>query len=113
MPMMQFSLAPWRVDDEYIDIIVKYAKLHSQLGDYIYDLALRSKETGEPIVKPLFFRNPEDENTYTIADQFLLGDKFLVAPVTTENANSRDIYLPQGSWVDFWNETVYQGGQTI
>ena len=113
MPMMQFSYAPWRMEDKYVAICRKYAKLHADLGDTIYDLAVRSSLDGTPIVRPLFFRNPEDEQCYSISSQFMLGDRFMVAPVLSMGATSRDVYLPSGTWADFWNGTIYQGGQTL
>ena len=84
-----------------------------KLGDYIYSLAKETRETGRPVIRPLFFRNPEDEATYTISDQFLLGERFLVAPVLTKGAASRDVYLPEGLWKDFWSGEIYQGRQTL
>jgi myogenesis-regulating glycosidase len=113
MPMMQFSFAPWHLDQESLAICLKYAKLHEQLGDYIYKLALEARQTGRPIAKPLFFRDSGDEKTYTIADQFLLGDRLLVAPVLEKGARQRDIYLPAGLWKDFWSGDIYHGGQDI
>ena len=113
MPMMQFSFAPWRVDSLALSICRKYTRIHEKLGDYIYNLAENAKETGYPIVTPLFFYHPLDSISYTISDQFMLGDKFLVAPVLKKGKVSRDIYLPQGTWVDFWNGDILKGGQTI
>jgi len=113
MPMMQFSFAPWNLDEKSINICRDYTKLHRQMGDYIYQLARKFQQTGEPIARPLFFRNPEDEKTYFIQDQFMLGDRFLVAPVQAKGAVSRDVYLPQGVWKDFWSAKIYKGGQTI
>ncbi len=113
MPMMQFSFAPWNLDEGSIGICRRYAELHVKLGDYIYSLAKETRETGRPVIRPLFFRNPEDEATYTISDQFLLGERFLVAPVLTKGAASRDVYLPAGLWKDFWSGEIYQGRQTL
>jgi alpha-glucosidase (family GH31 glycosyl hydrolase) len=113
MPMMQFSFAPWNLDEEVIAICRKYADLHVQLGDYIYGLAQEARRTGRPIIQPLFFRNPEDQKTYTISNEFMLGERFLVAPVLTRGAASRDIYLPAGLWKDFWSGEIYQGRQTL
>ena len=113
MPMMQFSYAPWRIKPEAEKIALKYSRLHLDLAGYIYTLAHRASVDGTPIVQPLFFRNPEDENTYAIRDQFLLGDRFLVAPVLTKGATARDVYLPAGLWKDFWSEKIYEGGQTL
>ena len=113
MPMMQFSYAPWKLDSTVNSICRKYAEIHRSLGDYIYSLAIQSSETGIPIVKPLFFRNPEDEKTYAISDQFMLGDRFLVAPVLKKGDVSRDIYLPKGTWVDYWDGKIFQGNTTL
>jgi myogenesis-regulating glycosidase len=109
MPMMQFSYAPWHLDERSLEIVKKYVDLHTDLGDYIYELALEAGREGTPIVRPLFFRNPEDPDTYTIPDQFMLGEKYLVAPVLTKGALSRDIYLPEGTWRDYWTGAVYRG----
>ena len=113
MPMMQFSYAPWNLDEHSAAICLRYAKLHSSLGDYIYGLALEARRTGRPVIRPLFFRNPEDERTYTVSDQFLLGERLLVAPVFTKGAVSRDIYLPSGLWKDFWSGEIFQGGKEL
>ncbi len=113
MPMMQFSYAPWRLSAQANALVKKYALLHKELGDYIYGLALRAKEDGTPIVRPLFLRNPEDENAFTAKDEFLLGDRLLVAPVLSKGAIARDVYLPAGTWKDFWSGRIYRGSQTI
>lgn len=113
MPMMQFSYAPWRLSEPSRELALKYALIHRDLAGYIYSLALRAREDGTPIVRPLFWRNPEDERTYTIRDQFLLGDRFLVAPVLEKGARSRAVYLPSGLWKDFWSGKIYAGGRDL
>lgn len=113
MPMMQFSIAPWHLDAHSLEIVRKYVDLHMEFGDYIYELALESKERGTPIARPLFFRNPEDPNTYTISDQFMLGYKFLIAPVTERGKDSRDVYLPPGTWRDYWTGKLYRGNTRV
>lgn len=113
MPMMQYSLSPWRVSKSNITICIKYSDLHVSLGDYIYSLAKESKLKGTPVVRPLYFEFPEDEKAFMIYDQFMLGDRFLVAPVLQKGATSRSIYLPEGIWKDFWNGKVIRGKQTI
>jgi myogenesis-regulating glycosidase len=113
MPMMQFSYAPWRLEERYTEICRRYANLHRDLGDYIYTLALRAASDGTPIVRPLFFRNPEDPATYTIGDQFMLGDRFLVAPVLEKGVEARDVYLPAGLWKDFWSGEMHSGNRWL
>jgi alpha-glucosidase len=113
MPMMQFSYAPWNLDADALKICRKYAKLHEELGGYIYELALKNQKTGDPIVRPLFYDNTEDEQAYLVSDQFMLGDRFLVAPVLEKGAVKRNIYLPKGLWKDYWTNTIYTGGVSI
>jgi alpha-glucosidase (family GH31 glycosyl hydrolase) len=113
MPMMQFSYAPWNLDADALKICRKYAKLHEELGGYIYELALKNQKTGDPIVRPLFYDNTEDEQAYLVSDQFMLGDRFLVAPVLEKGAVKRNIYLPKGLWKDYWTNTIYAGGVSI
>jgi alpha-glucosidase (family GH31 glycosyl hydrolase) len=113
MPMMQYSYAPWKLDSTSVSICLKYSKLHTDLGDYIYSLARQASVDGMPITRPLFFVDPADQNTYTISDQFMLGEKLLVAPVLKKGAVSRDIYLPKGTWSDLWTGRIYQGNTTL
>jgi alpha-glucosidase (family GH31 glycosyl hydrolase) len=113
MPMMQYSLAPWKLSPENIAICRKYSELHVSLGGYIYRLAEQSRIDGSPIVRPLFFEFPGDEKTYTVRDEFMLGERFLVAPVLVKGAVSRKVYLPGATWVDFWTGNIIKGGQSV
>jgi alpha-glucosidase len=113
MPMMQYSYGPWHLDKTYLDICVQYTKLHNQLGDYIYQRALETRTTGRPIIQPLFFEFPEDKQSYIIKDQFMLGNRFLVAPVVTQGALTRNVYLPPGLWKDFWSGKVLEGAKIL
>lgn len=98
MPMMQFSLAPWRVlDKEESEMCREMAILHENMGSKILGLAKRSASTGEPIVKPMAYLWP-DKGYEEIKDQFILGDSILVAPVTEKGARSRSVIIPIGKW---------------
>jgi alpha-glucosidase (family GH31 glycosyl hydrolase) len=66
MPMMQFSLAPWKLSKESVAIIKKYSELHVAMGNYIYSLAEEARTTNFPFVRPLFFEFPADEYCFTI-----------------------------------------------
>jgi len=113
MPMMQFSFAPWRLGPDAQRIVRRFVALHRELAGYIYRLAEQAKQEGTPIVRPLFFRNPEDEQCYLTRDQFLLGERFLVAPVLVKGATARDVYLPAGLWKDFWAGTLFHGPRLL
>ena len=110
MPMMQFSVAPWRIlSKENLDICIKYAKWHEQLGSYIIEQAKQSAKTGEPIVRSMEYAFP-NQGFADCKDQYMLGDKYLVAPVITES-DTRTIKLPKGTWRDDQGKK-YKGGKT-
>jgi len=98
MPMMQFSVAPWRIlNKENLQICVEMAKLHVEMGDRILELAKESAITGEPIVRSLEYEFP-GKGYANISDQFMLGPDILVAPVLEKGAVSRKIIFPKGKW---------------
>jgi len=98
MPMMQFSIAPWRVlSKENLQICVKMAQLHVEMGDLILELTKKSAQTGEPIVRSMDYEFP-GKGYEKINDQFMLGPDFLVAPVVEKGAITRKVVFPQGKW---------------
>ncbi|RIV20740.1 glycoside hydrolase [Fibrisoma montanum] len=116
MPMMQFSVAPWRVlDSTHLGIVRQAALLHARMGDYIYSLAQQAAKDGEPIVRHMEYAFP-GEGFEGISNQYMLGDRYLVAPVVdkvaTGTAAIRTLKLPKGNWVDDLNKK-HKGGQTI
>ncbi len=112
MPMMQFSVAPWRVlSTENQKICLDMAKLHEKMGPMILELAKLASKTGEPIVKPMALAFPLG-GFETIKDQFMLGDNLLVAPVVEKGALSRKVVLPEGKWKSEEGE-IFEGGKTI
>lgn len=112
MPMMQFSVAPWRIlSSENQEICLQMAKLHEKMGDHILDLAHQAAQSGEPIVKPMELAFPG--NGYeTIIDQFVLGDDIIVTPVLEKGSRSRTVILPNGRWKDE-NGKIYKGNREI
>lgn len=105
MPMMQFSVAPWRVlSKENMEICAHYAHLHQEMGSYILAMAQHAALTGEPIVRHMEYEFPHQGFT-TCKDQFMLGDKYLVAPMVT-SGTSRTVALPRGVWKDDQGEKI-------
>ncbi|MEG0162841.1 MAG: glycoside hydrolase family 31 protein, partial [Mucinivorans sp.] len=99
MPMMQFSVAPWEVlDADNLTLVKRAAALHEKFAPYIIELADAAAKTGEPIIRPMEYQFPNQGFT-DCKDQFMLGSKFLVAPILTDS-NSRTVRLPKGAWVD-------------
>lgn len=111
MPMMQFSVAPWRIlSKENMDIVRNMALLHEQMSVYIMDCARESAKTGEPIVRHMEYSFP-NEGFIECKDQYMLGDKYMITPVVTVE-NKRTVKLPKGQWKDELGKK-YKGGKTI
>lgn len=111
MPMMQFSAAPWRVlpPEEY-EICLKYANLHVQFGPYIMEQVHHTSTTGEPIMRSMEYEFPGCGFEH-LNEQFMLGPRYLVAPVLNED-DSNTVYLPAGRWKDDEGR-VWRGPRTI
>lgn len=113
MPMMQFSVAPWRIlDEEHLGAVKKAVQLREKYIPYIMKWVKKSAETGVPIIAPIeyYFPNQGYEN---IIDQFMLGDRYLVAPVTEKGVDFRKITLPKGMWTDSSSGKKIKGGKKI
>lgn len=99
MPMMQFSVAPWRIlDSIHFDAVKKAVAIRKQFTPLIMRLAARAAETGEPIISNLEYNFP-NQGFESCHDQFMLGDSMMIAPVVTKD-NHREVMFPKGEWID-------------
>lgn len=106
MPMMQFSVAPWRIlSKENLEICRAMADLHEKMGDEILKLAKEGSVSGEPIVRNMEYVFPH-KGYSEIKDQFMLGNDILVAPVLEKNTYSREIVFPLGKWLGDDNSII-------
>jgi alpha-glucosidase (family GH31 glycosyl hydrolase) len=81
-------------------------------GPYLETYAQEARDRGLPMVHPLPLQFPRDPNTYTIEDQFMLGDELLVAPILS-GSGKRAVYLPMGAWTRLSTNQQFHGRQTI
>jgi alpha-glucosidase/alpha-D-xyloside xylohydrolase len=91
----------------------KYLELRYAMLPYIYSAVEQTHRTGIPLIRALWIAWPQDERVALIADQYLWGDHFLVAPVLEPGATRRRTYLPAGAWWDFWTNQKTVGGTEI
>ncbi|XP_063539892.1 myogenesis-regulating glycosidase-like [Cydia strobilella] len=112
MPTLQYSFVPWDHDDETVEICRKYTQLHADYADEIVAAMEASVKDGTPVNAPIWWLDPTDETALATWDEFLLGEKILVAPVLEQGAVSRTIYLPRGTWRDA-EGAVYEGPTTL
>jgi alpha-glucosidase len=104
---------PWSFGDPYTGIARNVINQRYKVLPYIYSLFATASTTGTPVVGALPYYFPADTKTFTEDQSYLLGPSLLVAPIVTQGATSRNVYLPQGaSWFDYSNDTLYAGGST-
>ena len=108
MPMMQFSLAPWRVlDKSHYDAVLAAVNTREKMQPTINGLIERAAKTGEPIISPLEYAFPNCGYA-DITDQFMLGESIMVAPMLTAGSK-RSIVVPSGDWLSDAGETITGG----
>ncbi len=105
-PFLQFSYFPWNYAPATERVIADYARVHKALEPY---LAGRAAARRKPLLRPLWYDCPEEAALFAIADEFLLGDDLLVAPVLDPGVVARDISLPPGVWIDAWTRRPVSG----
>ncbi len=104
----RFSPDWQKLEDQCREVI----RLRMQLVPYLYSAFVRYHEQGTPPFRALVMDYPSDPRVWKIDDQFMVGENLMVAPVVA-GESSREIYLPEGGWVDFWSGKPFPGGQTI
>ncbi|MBQ7000928.1 MAG: glycosyl hydrolase [Oscillospiraceae bacterium] len=110
--------SPWNMEDSYaapgfMDEMRYWHKLHEQLRPYLWKTVQECVRDSKPFMRPLVYEWPNDVNIVNCQDEYLLGDDLLIAPLLEENATSREVYLPDGVWFDFFDGSEYAGNQTI
>lgn len=100
---------PWQFGQEIMDIYRRYVELRYRLLPYFYDLFVAGEQTGLPILRPLVLHYQSDIRVRELNDEFLVGENILVAPVVTQGARNRMVYLPKGNWRDYHTKETIAG----
>lgn len=102
---------PWAFGPRAEKIAKKSIELRYELLPYIYDLYYISHKEGLPIFRPMIMEYEKDINLLNMREQFMLGENMLVAPVLYEGERSKTVYLPKGSWFNYFTMEKLQGGK--
>lgn len=93
-------------------LVKQWWKLRYRLLPYLVEQSRKATETGYAVLRALVFEHPEDRVCWHIDDEYYFGDDFLVAPVMNSD-DCRDIYLPEGNWVNFFTGERLRGGRWL
>jgi alpha-glucosidase (family GH31 glycosyl hydrolase) len=94
-------------------ICKKYLELRYRMLPYIYSAVHESASTGMPVMRALWLHFPDDPKAVVRDDEYLWGRNLLIAPVVEKGVTSRAVYLPRGTWYDFWTNEKIEGGREI
>jgi len=106
------NLLPWDYGDQALAVYRKFSLLHMSLFPYRYAAAQEAAKTGMPIMRALVLTYQDDEQARAAKDEYLFGPDMLVAPVVNEGTQ-RPVYLPAGTWIDYWTGAQTVGGKTV
>ncbi|MFT3786821.1 MAG: glycoside hydrolase family 31 protein [Tepidisphaeraceae bacterium] len=100
---------PWLFGPDAEKAITHAIRLRYQLVPYLYSLAHNCHERGDLLMRPLVCEYPNDPAVATINDQWLVGEGVMAAPILT-HGGERDVYLPGGTWFEFFTGKAFPGG---
>jgi alpha-glucosidase (family GH31 glycosyl hydrolase) len=91
----------------------QYLNLRYQLMPYTYTATREARDTGLPLMRALWLHYPDDPEAVKLGDEYLWGRDLLIAPVTEKAATSRRVYLPEGTWFDWWTGEKVEGKRWV
>ncbi|MFT2690244.1 TIM-barrel domain-containing protein [Clavibacter zhangzhiyongii] len=104
----------WSFGEEVYRILAGYVHLRERLRPYLRDVMREAHEDGQPVMRGMFHVFPDDAESWSLGDQYMLGADVLVAPVLAAGARSRSVHLPAGtSWIEASTGARHAGGQRV
>ena len=110
---------PWAYEEDTPDnpenacaVLRFFVKLKGRLMPYLFSQAVKTHETGIPMMRATVLRYPEDPAAAYLDRQYFLGDSLLCAPVMNAEGTA-DVYLPEGTWTDIITGETFAGGRYI
>ena len=109
---------PWKFPLEKAEVMQRFLRLRHQLVPWLYSQSVRCSETGDVLLRPMYYENSQSWQAYHAAGQYMLGDCMTVSPVTAPmdpaaQLSPADVYLPEGTWTDFFTGDRYRGGRKL
>jgi len=109
---------PWRFGERARRVMTAFLRLRHRLVPYLHTMNRRAHRDGAPLVQPMYYDHPDAGDAYRVPNQYVFGDRLLVAPITTPADRATGLgtvraWLPPGRWTDVFTGLVYRGGTTI
>lgn len=103
---------PWLYGEEATEVLRHFVQVKKQLMPYLLEKAKENHETGIPLMRAMVLEFPEDPACQTLDLQYMLGDRYLVAPVFSPTGEVT-YYLPSGTWKHYFTGETTEGGRWV
>ncbi len=103
----------WSYGEDNYKIMKHYYDIRISMHDYIKHLYEEAHKNGSPLIRAMFYEFPDDAKCWELDDQYMFGEKYLVAPIFELNKFERDVYLPEGSWKLTSTGETFEGQKTV
>ena len=109
---------PWKFSSEAETEAVKCLRLRHRLIPYIYTMNMRTHRDGDPLIKPMYYLYPKNQEAYEVPNEYFFGSELIVCPETTPVSKKSlmagaDVWLPEGRYTDIFTGKIYKGGRKI
>lgn len=109
---------PWRFKPETAKVMGEFLRERHRMMPYLYTMNYRSWSEDLPLVLPMYYEHPENEEAYQVNHQYYFGSELVVAAITTPrmkklNVAKTDVWLPEGQWYDIYTGMLYKGNRRI
>lgn len=104
---------PWKWGEKEADAMRKCYHLRSRLMPYIYSIAYRAYNDEIPMIEPMYYESPSEEEAYLYNGQYFFGNAFLCAPITApmkDGVSTKTVWINDGVWYDFFTNKKYEKG---
>ena len=112
------SKEPWRYKPEIRAVMEEFLRLRHKMIPYLYTMNYRQYAEGIPMILPMYYRYPGEQEAYHVPNQYLFGSEMMVAAVTTPCIKALDmaktsVWIPEGEWRDIFTGMRYRGGRKM
>lgn len=109
---------PWKYNAIAEKTMIEFLRLRHKLIPYLYTMNARAHQEGEPLIEPMYYRYPEERESYEVPNQYFYGTELIACPITKPmnkalNLASFKAWLPEGLYFDFFTGRAYKGGRFI
>lgn len=109
---------PWKFSKNAENEAVACLRFRHRLIPYLYTMNKLTHFEGRPLIEPMYYENPENEEAYNVPNEYYFGTELIAAPITKKiskltNLASADVWLPEGRYTDIFTGRIYNGNQKI